>query len=285
MSGETLPAACRCRPMSRPPNPDPSSSSGRSQALLPPPLPYRGHRDTYGSPHRSSFSGPAPRVPGGHCPLARTPWPLLRHTYSWLLQRPAVIASDPKPYGCLPAPEGLESRCGHAPQVKARSRAAVSRDISARVALVWLVRVLAGGPPSASHMWVAPRGAAGSCCPLDGRWAAQGGPGSRACPALITPESLPLSHLTWMTLPGPHPAPASRAAEGPALTQVPPPPLCPQPARGPLATGSSQPMAENLSVGRRGDSPALQASSEGPRGRTQGLRGAGVWRPEVPRGH
>lgn len=32
VSGETLPAACRCRPMSRPPNPDPSSSSGPSQA-------------------------------------------------------------------------------------------------------------------------------------------------------------------------------------------------------------------------------------------------------------
>ena len=164
--------------------PRPLAPPATPGAPLPPPLPYRVHRGVRGSPHRSCFSGPAHPVPGRHCPLARTPWPLPPHIYSWLLlQCPAVIASDPKPPGpkttqvcCLPAPVGLEPRCGHSPCVEAPSRAAVSWDVSTRVALVWPVQVLAGGPPAALHTWVPPREAAralgvaaGSCCPLDGR--------------------------------------------------------------------------------------------------------------------
>ena len=164
--------------------PRPLAPPATPRAPLPPALPYRVHRDVRGSPHRSCFSGPAHPVPGRHCPLAWTPWPLPHHIYSWLLlQRPAVIASDPKPSWpkttqvcCLPAPVGLESRCGHSPCVEVPSRAVVSRDVSTRVASVWPVRVLAGGPPAASHTWVPPWEAAralgvaaGSCCPLDGR--------------------------------------------------------------------------------------------------------------------
>ena len=71
-----------------------------------------------------------------------------------------------------------------------------------------------------------------------------------------SPESLSPSHLVWMTLPGPHPTPACREAKGPTVTRVLPPVLRPQPTRGPLATGSSQPMAERLSVrGRRTAQP------------------------------
>lgn len=208
-------------PLPAPAGPCPTRQILTSPRPLAPPrlsfchrCPYRVHRDLCGFPHQSSFSRPAPRVPGGHCPLARTPWPLLHRTYSrFLLPHPVVIASDPKPQrpntaqGCCHlAPAGLESRCGHFPCVEVPSRDAVSRNILARMALVWLVRVLAGGPPSALRAWVPPRVAARSGCALDGRWAARGGPGPRACPALITPEPLPLSHLAWMTLPGPHPA-------------------------------------------------------------------------------
>lgn len=208
-------------PLPAPAGPCPTRQILTSPRPLAPPrlsfchrCPYRVHRDLCGFPHQSSFSRPAPRVPGGHCPLAQTPWPLLHRTYSrFLLLHPVVIASDPKPQrpntaqGCCHlAPAGLESRCGHFPCVEVPSRDAVSRNILARMALVWLVRVLAGGPPSALRAWVPPRVAARSGCALDGRWAARGGPGPRACPALITPEPLPLSHLAWMTLPGPHPA-------------------------------------------------------------------------------
>lgn len=252
-----------------------------------------------GSPHRSSFSGPAHPVPGGHCPLARTPWPLPCHMYSrLLLQRPAVIASDPKPSWpkiaqvcCLPAPVGLESRCGHSPCFEALSRAAVSRE---RLDQGGIGVVNPGTGWGASHSFAHVGPSTGGRQGLRSSRRVLLPAGREGVPHKVgrgpepaqrpsSPESLSPPHLAWMTLPGPHPTLAGRAAKGPAVTRVLPLLLRPQPAWGPLATGSSQPTAERLCRGEA-DSPALRASSKGSVGGHRVCVGAGVWRPEAHRG-
>ncbi|CAI9165735.1 unnamed protein product [Rangifer tarandus platyrhynchus] len=247
--------------MARPPNPNPASSSGPSHhpasAVSATTVASTGSTETCVAPLIGAASPDLPTLcqvgtalsPGrpGRCPVTST----AGSSFS-------VLRSSQVP-----------------------SRAAVSRDVSTRVASVWPVRVLAGPSLSFAHVGPSTGGRQGlrSSCQVLLPAGREGVPrkvgrGPEPARRSSSPESLSPSHLAWMTLPGPHPTPAGRAAKGPTVTRVLPPALRPQPARGPLATGSSQPTAERLSVGGRWTAQPRGLPAKDPREDT-----GSVWAP------